>query len=260
MCHLAAQILPKIRRVNRVSRGDNGAPMERFLLGLLLGLVSVGSGTPTWSPAPTGAETRQPRPPLEAGELHQVATAAAHRVFAFGCGTASNTGTAVALDDGRLLTNRHVVEGSLLINVASDAGPTVVAQATVHPTADLALLQSPPTGGRPVRLAPVDPAPGAELLIAGFVEGELGLRLERVSLVDYAPGGPRGHDGQLMRLDHRAGKGMSGAPVIDEWGQLAGLVFAVENPPGVTLSIPASELADALIHPDATFLPNTRCG
>jgi hypothetical protein len=53
---------------------------------------------------------------------------------------------------------------------------------------------------------------------------------------------------------------MSGAPVIDDRGRLAGLVYAVEDPPGMTLAIPVSALARAVSRQAQAFLPDTRCG
>ena len=234
--------------------------MERFLLGLLLGLVSVGSGTPAWSPIPVSAAAEAEAPPLDADELEGLATAATHRVFAFGCATASNTGTAVAIADDELLTSLHVVAGALLINVAGDTGPTAIAHARVHPTHDLALLRVPPAGGTVLELAPADPEPGDSMLVSGFVHDELSLTIETATVLDYADGATRGHDGPVMQLDLVVPEGMSGAPVIDDRGRLAGLVYAVEDPPGMTLAIPVSALARAVSRQAQAFLPDTRCG
>jgi S1-C subfamily serine protease len=153
-----------------------------------------------------------------------------------------------------------VVAGALLINVAGDTGPTAIAHARVHPTHDLALLRVPPTGGAALELAPADPEPGDSMLVSGFVHDELSLTVETATVLDYADGAPRGHDGPVMQLDLVVPEGMSGAPVLDDRGRLAGLVYAVEDPPGMTLAIPVSALARAVSRQAQAFLPDTRCG
>jgi S1-C subfamily serine protease len=179
--------------------------------------------------------------PLPAGALGRLLAGATDRVVAFGCGLSSNSGTAVVLAGGEVLTNRHVVDGALLVNVVPEGGGVVVTTGMVSPAADLAVL--PPPAGRPgLHLALADPRPSDTLVLAGYPEGGHDLRVATARLVDYVDGTSRGQPGPVMRLAYRAQQGMSGGPVVDRAGNLAGLLFAVERDTGYSLAIPASRL------------------
>lgn len=193
---------------------------------------------------------------LAAGELVRVLAGATDRVVAFGCGLTSSSGTAVVLVGGRVLTNRHVVDGALLVNVVPDRGRVLVGAGMVSPVADLAVLQAPP-GRFGLPLAQTDPRPDDALVVAGYPEGGPDLRVATARLVDYVDGTSRGEPGRVMRLAYRAARGMSGGPVVDRAGNVVGLLFAVERDTGYSLAIPASRLR-ALLRADELVAPG-RC-
>ena len=59
-----------------------------------------------------------------------------------------------------------------------------------------------------------------------------------------------------MRIDYPARPGMSGGPVLDGAGRLAGIVFGVQSPTDYSVVIPASLLRSALAAP---LVAATRC-
>jgi S1-C subfamily serine protease len=211
--------------------------------------VVAGTATPT---TPRGLDTA----PVPLPELARWLAARVDRVVAFGCGLSSNAGTAAVLADGRAVTNRHVVDGALLVNVVPDRGRVVVGAGVVSPAADVAVLGAGP-GRTGLLLALSDPRPGDELVVAGYPEGGLTLRVGRARLVDYVDGTSRGEPGPVMRLAYRAARGMSGGPVVDRAGNLVGMLFAVERDTGLSLAIPASRLR-TLLGADA-FVAPSRC-
>ena len=185
--------------------------------------------------------------------------ASTDRVVAFGCGATSTGGTAIVLDDGRVVTNRHVVDGALLINVSPELGGTAVASARVSEHADLALLDEVSSAGRGLGVAGVGARPGDEIVIAGYASDDLGLTIAHTRVVDIVDGTHLGHRGEVLRLAGVSEVGTSGGPVVDASGALVGVAFAVQDPPGYTLAIPAGEVS-ALLGPDAVLRANDRCG
>src|SRR4051794_158024 len=70
------------------------------------------------STAPAEAD----RPPLPAAALGRLLAGSTVRLSGFGCGTSSD-GTGFALGDGRVVTNRHVVDGMRQLAAVPDVGP-----------------------------------------------------------------------------------------------------------------------------------------
>jgi S1-C subfamily serine protease len=204
-------------------------------VGLVAGLTAM--ATPT---IPATADFLPAAPAELAHRLRQVT----FRVVGIGCSVESNMGTAVALGDGTLLTNRHVADRARLLNVVPDLGPTLTATASVASPVDLAILHaggavaSAATATR-LELAARDPSPGRTVTVAGYADS-YDLRVLTTRVIDVVDGASRGQRGPVLRLATRLRKGMSGSPVLDEAGHLAGLVFAVQG--NYTLAIPASSI------------------
>jgi len=181
----------------------------------------------------------------------QAATDALHRataqVMAFGCDLEQRDGTVVAVAGGTLVTNAHVVAASRVIDVAPDDGPTEVGGAMVAAAGDVATVNvgGPPLA--PLALAPSDPPPGSPVRVAGFPSAppgqpQPGLTVLTTTVLDYIPGAAVDQHGRVMRLAASVRPGMSGGPVLDASGRLAGIVFGDEMPTGEALVIPVSQL------------------
>lgn len=209
--------------------------------------------------------TATPTTPAEADFLPLGAAATAtrlreltHRVVGLGCRVESSSGTAVAMADGTLLTNRHVADGARLLNVVPDIGVTATASALVAASADVAVLRvNAPPRANGVELAERDPRRGTRVTVAGYAD-TYDLHVIPTTVVDVVEGTGRGQPGPVLRLRTLLERGMSGSPVLDEAGRLAGLVFAVEKDTGFTLALPASAIARALTGPHS-LQPATRC-
>ena len=220
--------------------GTRGHRAAGVITGLLVACFTfVGAAAPT---APASVDFL----PLARADGTALLREVTPRVMSFGC-VATNNGTAVQLDDGRLVTAAHVVDGTRLINVVPDLGPTSVASAAVAPGHDVAVLRQPPNSVEGVVLATDDPHPGTEVLVAGYPNGQLSL-LDDDAVVDgYVDGRTVGQpEGRILRLRHAATTGMSGGPVLDPAGRLAGILIATRKGATETFAIPASTLRRVL--------------
>ncbi len=200
--------------------------------------VAVVIGTPTRT-TPAGADFA----PIGA----QAALAALQRstvqVMAFGCSLDREDGTAVSVGRGLLLTNAHVVGGSRLVDiVAYDAATQAGGQPLVAAAGDVAVVSDPGPAVPTLALAAQDPQPGSTVRVAGFPAGAPGLTMITTQVTDYADGTEVGQPWPVMRLAAEVRPGMSGGPVLDAAGQLAGIVFGNELPDGRALAVPASQL------------------
>ena len=183
------------------------------------------------------------------------------QVMAFGCDLERHDGTVVALAGGTLLTNAHVVAGSRLVDIVADGRPTEVGGGPmVGVVGDVATVTvaGPPLAA--LALAPADPAPGSAVRVAGYPSGpsdqpQPGLSVIATSVLDYIPGTAVDQPGTVMRLAASVRPGMSGGPVLDASGRVAGIVFGDEEPTGEGLVIPASELRRLLA--PGSLVPST---
>lgn len=164
-------------------------------------------------------------------------------------------GSAVAVDEGLIVTNRHVVEGARLLEVTTWDGRTFEVEASeVALGQDLAVLRVgadlPATAVRGI-----DPAPGDEVFAVGFPGGGPFERL-RGRVVDYVDGSVFGQDGRVMRVTIPVRRGNSGGAVLNSRGEMVGVVFAIERSTGHGLAIPMSELDGTIAR--SAFVPATQ--
>lgn len=130
--------------------------------------------------------------------------------------------------DGTVLTNAHVVERcDAVLVMPADQDPVLARVAAVENKVDLAIVE---TTLRPPRVAefrggassgPGDPVTAAGFPSKRFEDGEPSLN---TGTVTWVPSG----DPRLVSLTFagRAEGGMSGGPLLDEHGRVAGVVFA----------------------------------
>lgn len=220
---------------------------------LAVGAFTLGLGAIVAWPSPTirGGFDYQP---IAATEARRIITDSTVKLVTLGCDLNVRNGTAVAIGHGRLVTNRHVVDQARQVDAIPDVGPyspgvTAVNRAEV----DLATVGTPGLELTGIPLATGDPAAGATVTLAGY-PGQDPLTIATAKVVDYVPGATVGQAVSVMRLAAGAAvsrPGMSGGPVLDGRGHLAGLIFGAQSPSGYVLALPASALRDQLTRPGA---------
>ncbi len=134
-------------------------------------------------------------------------------------------GTGFNLDpEGLVVTNRHLVEDALSVRVSfSGVGTFSSGQWTVHPDADLAVIELEAEGLPAVSVSDLPALPGQEILIIGNP-----LQFARIankgSVVGYREN--RHSDIPFLVVEALIYPGSSGSPVFNEQGEVVGVIFA----------------------------------
>lgn len=203
--------------------------------------------------------------PIPQGEAVQRLQRSTVEILSLACDLVSRQGTAVAIGRDQLLTNRHVAGSARSVSVAAEGTPLASSSAVESsPVADVAVVHVGSLAVDPLALAPDDPLPGEPVRVAGYPHDPPaqaladGLVVADASVVDFFDGSSVGEPGPVMRLSVGVTAGMSGGPVLDQAGRVAGLVFAVQSPSNNTLAIPASVLRRLLSLND--LAPSSPCG
>ena len=171
------------------------------------------------------------------------------RVVTDVCG-ARRWGSGAVLDDGTLLTNRHVVEGGSRVTVLIGDREVIPLEVGAASGLDVARLVMPPgslqeweptevgvmTAGEQIRLSTAYGS--ADATVVGPRAG-------------VSPGDPP----VAWELDAPAPAGMSGGAVLDAEGRLVGMVYAAALQDAAALVIPAADAAAAATTP----LGQSRC-
>lgn len=217
------------------------------LLARVVVVVAVATGFVVGRAAPT-LSARLDILPISADEASRRLDASTVELVALGCDLAQRQGTAVVVASGRVLTNEHVVGAFRSLDVAATGQPVIAASiALVNRTVDLALVSVGGLASNPLVLSPFDPEPGEAVWLAGFPHDprqaggtmlDSGLVVIMARVVDNVHG--------TMRLDVPVTPGMSGSPVLDRSGRLAGLIYGVQSPTNDALVIPASVLRSVI--------------
>lgn len=171
---------------------------------------------------------------------------------------AASGGTGFFLGGSRVATAAHVVTGCATISVAPEGGRVMPAAIVARdPALDLAVLEVAATAAaRPVLSGEV--AVGAALTAWGYPHASGRGPLHALPLTAVELPVPRPPDRMPMRGAVAAG-GMSGAPLLDRQGRVAGMLLGRGDPaaPGAAdlaraLGFPVAEIAIAL---PARWLP-----
>lgn len=187
------------------------------------------SAPPTPSTAASNA-TPAPQPPSLAAAYRAVRSGVV-RFEVAGC-TESAIGSGFALSPTLVATVAHVVDGGQVIRVIQGTRSTAGYVIGIDRGTDVALVRTvAPLSGHQLGFAAREPKVGDRVAAIGFPEGDpLSFNtgtvngLHRKAVVDGVP-----RHG-LIELDAATNPGSSGGPVIDDHGDVVGLVDA--GPPG----------------------------
>ncbi len=169
-------------------------------------------------------------------------TADGCRVPSYGTGAVTAAG---------IVTNAHVVAGSSSVQVSLAEGSAVPATVVAFdPVHDLALLRTAELVGKPLSLAePVAPAQLVALGRTTLGEGAADIEvievdLERTVTITISDIYGQGrYDRAGLTLGAKIGPGDSGAPLVNQDGQLVGVVFSAARGSGeVAYGIATSEV------------------
>jgi serine protease DegQ len=214
----------------------------RRLAGLSAGALLVLSGCVASPPGLTPpASLPDSKPVLAAESDRQHAAEITVRVRNRGCAFVA-TGSGFAAAANLLVTNQHVVDGAEELQLDAWDGRSI--RVAVHQVAflhDLALVQTVEPLARVARLAAADPAPRTHVSVVGFPRG--GPLKQRNGIVIDAVAGRRLEEtGKVLRITAAVEHGNSGGPVLNDAGQVVGVVYAIEKATGYGLAIPVSSL------------------
>jgi S1-C subfamily serine protease len=163
----------------------------------------------------------------------------------------------VIIDNGTILTNLHVVQGAKRIRVTfSDGHESEATLITAQPEHDLAVLRarSIPDDLQAATLRGTsDLKPGDAVVVAGFPFG-IGPSVSSgvVSGLERSFNTPTGElMTDLIQFDAAANPGNSGGPLINQEGEVIGIVTAILNPSrqrvfiGIGFAVPIEAAAGA---------------
>lgn len=227
---------------------------------LLAGCVEAPAGQAAQAAPPPSQAASAPATPattapeLRASSVVRVSRQLTVRVRSRGCGRLG-TASGVALGPRLLVTNRHVVQGADAIELNYWDGTSATADVLgVAVADDLALVRVSVRLPAVARLATSDAGDGEPVVVAGFPNGGR-QTVGRGEVVEYARLRSPLAASPVMRLTASVVPGNSGGAVVDERGELVGVVFGVETETGYGLAIPASAV-DALLS-DGGAAPST---
>ncbi len=178
------------------------------------------------------------------------------------CGT-SQIGTAFAVGEGILVTSAHVVAGNEAPIISSESVESASRVVAFDAVSDLALLRTEAELGEPLSFAEASVGESVELV--GFDENgsELTKRLVVDAIVRATgsdvygePAGGR----DALQLRGSVERGNSGAPLVNEEGQVVGVIFANSLVgAGISYAVRASEVEDLMGEAKYGAVSSTPC-
>jgi serine protease Do len=147
--------------------------------------------------------------------------------------------------DGYVVTNNHVVENAVEVELVTDAGKTLQAKVVgTDPRTDLALLKVKDSGNFPyVELADAKPRIGDWVLAIGNPFGLGGTVTAGIVSAQGRDIGSGPYD-DFIQIDAPINRGNSGGPTFNQKGEVVGVNTAIYSPSGgnvgIAFAIPAS--------------------
>ena len=213
-------------------------------------------GPPVTDFVPTTAPEPRPEGDQLSPDGFDTVQRMAVRIRNVGCGSLS-TGSGFAIDAVTLITNKHVVADSADLQVSTYDGRDIdVTAASTATIADLAVVRTAADLPSYPELAPADPAPGDPVTVVGYPQG--GRLTVTTGHVIGATTDPLNENlGEVLVTDAQVEPGSSGSAVLNEEGQVVGVVYA-KSASGQSFIVPVSTLRDLLADTTA-FIPATSC-
>jgi S1-C subfamily serine protease len=186
-------------------------------------------------------------PPLVDTPGIRQATSVTSKVIATGCNGGAEAGSSWPVAAGYLVTNAHVVAGSSTIEVITANNNHFSAKVVLFdPNTDLAVLYVPGFVLQPLTIVDQDPARGTAGAVIGYPGGNAEqVVAAAVSGTEMARGYNIYGDALVTRdievLSARIIPGNSGGPIVNDAGQIIGVVFAQSTTQanvGYALTIP----------------------
>lgn len=158
-------------------------------------------------------------------------------------------GSGFILDDTTIVTNRHVVEGAEELEVETSEGVDLTVDvADQGLLADLAVVRLATSvedvlgpDAPHATLAPANPDTGTDITAFGYPEGGA-LTVTEGVVEDFIADPQLGNLSKVIRSDVEIHPGSSGGPVIDDQGQVVGVVYAIEVATERSLIVPVDTL------------------
>ncbi len=180
------------------------------------------------------------------------------RIRALGCDR-RGTGSGFVLDDGLIVTNRHVVGEPRDVAITTWDGRSLAAQVDgvgIARDADLAVIK---VSGLdlPVATIRAEPAVMGEAVAAIGYPGGGGATITTGVVLGFTDGPILGEPVPAIRFNAEVRPGNSGGPLIDADGQVIGVIFATAGPGGDGLAVPVDVLVERL--DTQGFLPPAGC-
>jgi len=188
--------------------------------------------------------------PLDLDEFETAAVLRAAREFtvrirALGCDRVG-TGSGFVLDDGLIVTNRHVVGQPRDVSISTWDGRSFDARVEgIAQDADLAVIRvdAPDLPRATVREEPA--TIGEAIAVIGYPGGG-GSTITTGRVLGFTEGPILGEGVPAIRVDAEVRPGNSGGPLIDMQGQVIGVIFALTGPGGDGLAVPVDVLIERL--------------
>jgi S1-C subfamily serine protease len=178
------------------------------------------------------------------------------RIRNVGCGSLS-TGSGFAIDATTLITNKHVVADSADLQVSTYDGHDIdVSAASTAGIADLALVRTEAELPSYPELADADPQRGDHVTVVGYPQGGQ-LTVTSGQVIGTTTDPLNENLGEVLVTDAPVEPGSSGSAVLNDDGQVVGVVYA-KNASGQSYIVPVSTLS-AVLADAAAFAPTTTC-
>lgn len=236
---------------------SRSAAVRAVVTGLITGLsLSACSTLPVAPPDLPSTyipevDAPSPEPGVPVGpDGFTIAERVALRVSAVTCSQYGN-GSAWVLDENTAVTNRHVIEGAVEIELTSYDGRHYVGTSSVLAEhADLALVHIEETFPETATIADSPPTAGGEVYVVGYPEGS------RLTTTDGVYRGTvretlDNYDDRVDQLIAAIKPGNSGSAVVNEVGAVVGVAYAGDGIDGawsVTLDSLNRFIEDTSLH------------